>query len=244
MKCLGKMAEMGSHGRTVLFVSHNMPAVLRLCDRAILLEHGRMVAEGGPQDVLRRYLHRQGTSESEVIWSSVQCAPGDEVARLHAIRVRNAAGQLIDSLEVREPVFVEVEYWNLQRQLRPTALLIFNNEDGVCLFQSNDFNNRSWWQKEREPGLVRCVCQVPGNLFAEGRVFVTAGVGTYNPNALHAIERDAVSFQIFDRSDGEGARGEYVGPWPGVLRPLLNWTVEEKSEEFRATAKDGGTVGN
>jgi lipopolysaccharide transport system ATP-binding protein len=55
-KCLGKMSEIGQAGRTIVFVSHSMPAILRLCDRAILLDHGRVVTDGPTHDVVRTYL--------------------------------------------------------------------------------------------------------------------------------------------------------------------------------------------
>src|SRR5665811_256340 len=55
-KCLGKMSEIGAGGRTVIFVSHSMPAVLRLCNRAILLDHGRVVADGSTHEAVQRYL--------------------------------------------------------------------------------------------------------------------------------------------------------------------------------------------
>jgi lipopolysaccharide transport system ATP-binding protein len=55
---------------------------------------------------------------------------------------------------------------------------------------------------------------------------VWAVVSTYNPTVVHAGEQDAVAFQVADRSTGDGVRGEYVGDWPGVVRPMLRWTVE------------------
>ncbi len=55
-KCLGKMHDVAASGRTVLFVSHNMTAVLNLCTRAVLLAGGRMVADGNTADVVSRYL--------------------------------------------------------------------------------------------------------------------------------------------------------------------------------------------
>ncbi|MDQ1729729.1 MAG: lipopolysaccharide transport system ATP-binding protein [Pyrinomonadaceae bacterium] len=225
-KCLGKMAEMKSHGRTVLFVSHNMPAVLRLCGRAILLDEGAMVADGLPQHVMRHYLRSPAGSHTERTWDDITNAPGDTVARLHAVRVRDEEGNTIEASDIRRAIYLEVEYWNLRHDLRPTALLIFKNEDGVVLFQTNDFNNRTWLATPREPGLVRAVCQIPGNFLAEGRVFVTVGLGSYNPNVLHALERDAVAFHVYDRSEGDGVRSEYVGEWPGVLRPMLAWEVD------------------
>jgi ABC-type polysaccharide/polyol phosphate transport system ATPase subunit len=54
-KCLGKMKDISSEGRTVLFVSHSLPAVKRLCNRGILLEHGRQLVVGDMSEVLATY---------------------------------------------------------------------------------------------------------------------------------------------------------------------------------------------
>jgi lipopolysaccharide transport system ATP-binding protein len=55
-KCLGKMSEVAGGGRTVLFVSHNMAVIRHLCERAILLRHGRIVCDGVPQLTISSYL--------------------------------------------------------------------------------------------------------------------------------------------------------------------------------------------
>jgi lipopolysaccharide transport system ATP-binding protein len=47
---------------------------------------------------------------------------------------------------------------------------------------------------------------------------------------LHAHERSAVAFQVVDSPVGDSARGDYIGPMPGVVRPLLNWTTEDNVE--------------
>jgi lipopolysaccharide transport system ATP-binding protein len=56
-KCLGKMGETAKQGRTVLFVSHSMPAVQRLCEKAILLENGDLEAQGDTPSIIATYLH-------------------------------------------------------------------------------------------------------------------------------------------------------------------------------------------
>jgi lipopolysaccharide transport system ATP-binding protein len=206
-------------------VSHSMPAVLRLCERVILLDHGGVAADGGPPAVVGRYMRADVGGQAEMTWPSAEQAPGDEVARLRAVRVRDQRGQLAETIEIREPVCVEVEYWNLQSRLRPTVSIHFVNEEGTCLFASSDFSNREWWGTPRVPGVIRATCEVPGNLLAEGRVYILAAVATYNPNVIHAIERDAVSFQVIDRSAGDAVRGEFIGAWPGVVRPMLSWEI-------------------
>ena len=66
-KCLGKMDEVASHGRTILFVSHNMGAVLGLCSRVACLVKGSLKSEGTPQTVVNRYLAYAGSLAPKAI---------------------------------------------------------------------------------------------------------------------------------------------------------------------------------
>ena len=74
---------------------------------------------------------------------------------------------------------------------------------------------------------------------AEGQLFIAAAVCSYNPDLVHALEYDVVSFQIVDRSEGDGVRGEYAGNWPGVVRPMLEWHVEPAPAAFATIAGIG-----
>jgi lipopolysaccharide transport system ATP-binding protein len=224
-RCLGKMEEVGLQGRTVLFVSHSMPMILRLCRRVILLGNGKILADGTPHEVTREYLHSDAGSPGARVWPNRDEAPGDNVARLHAVRVLDDQGEVSEIVDIRKPVSIEVEYWNLQESLKPTISMHFINEDGVTLFCTNDWTNLQWWNKNRTPGLVRATCKVPGNFLAEGRVFLLVAVCTYNPDVVHVLERDAASFQVVDRSEGDGVRGVHSKRWPGILRPMLEWDV-------------------
>jgi lipopolysaccharide transport system ATP-binding protein len=67
---------------------------------------------------------------------------------------------------------------------------------------------------------------IPGNFLAEGTIFVSPAVSTLDPVTVHFFEREAVAFQIMDSTDGDSARGDYGGPMPGVVRPLLRWTSD------------------
>ena len=64
---------------------------------------------------------------------------------------------------------------------------------------------------------------IPGNFLAEGTMIVGVAVSTFDPVVIHFYERDAVAFQVIDSLDGDSARGDYGGPMPGVVRPLLKW---------------------
>jgi homopolymeric O-antigen transport system ATP-binding protein len=225
-KCLGKMSELGGGGRTVIFVSHNMGAVTRLCDRAILLDRGRMVTDGQTADVVRTYMESGSGPSGERSWRDPLHAPGDDVARLLSVRVLGPDGTPGHDVDITEPVNIEVVYESAAPgALRPYVSLHFFNENGVMLFASNDYNDRRWWAAPRKPGTVRAVCRIPGNFLAEGRVNVSTYIATLDPLVNHATEVDAVSFQVVDRSTGEGTRGPYAGDWPGAVRPYLEWRV-------------------
>jgi lipopolysaccharide transport system ATP-binding protein len=227
-KCLGKMSEIGAGGRTVIFVSHSMPAILRLCDRGILLDRGRVVVDGPTHEAVRRYLESGPGRTTSREWTDRASAPGDEVALLRSVRIIPADGGSAEEVDIRRPVDVEVEYWtDSPGGLRPSVNLHFYNDEGVCLFINNDWNNRDWWRSSRRPGLVRSVCHIPGNFLAEGRVIVTVAVATYNPTVVHAIEREAVAFLVVDRSEGDGVRGEFTNDYPGAVRPMLEWDAEQ-----------------
>src|SRR5688500_6015076 len=80
-KCLDKMEDVGRHGRTVLFVSHNLSLVTRLCPRAVLLENGRVSADGGAHDVVRRYLRSDVDTRALRNWHQ-EAAPENTFVRL------------------------------------------------------------------------------------------------------------------------------------------------------------------
>jgi lipopolysaccharide transport system ATP-binding protein len=226
-KSLGKMTEIEALGRTVIFVSHNVAAVSRLCERVILLEHGRVAADGPTQASILRYLRSDTSRLTERVWEEAN-APGDAVAKLRSLRVVPVGGGRGDEIDISVPIDIEVEYQTQQPEgARPSVSLHFVNEEGVLLFAVNDWSDRGWWESRRRPGIVRAICRIPGNFFAEGRVSVTAMVGTYTPPTTHAIEQNAVGFLIVDRTTGDGVRGIFPDAWPGVVRPMLEWHVSQ-----------------
>jgi len=226
-KCLGKMSELGKGGRTIMFVSHSMPAMLRLCERAILLENGSVVAAGPTHDVVRVYLESDLGRTSERRWDDPSTAPGNEIARLRSVRVIPKHGGRADEVDVSESIDIEVEYWSAgPADLQPTVNLAAFNDEGICIFTVTDQTNEQARNIPARPGMIRSTARIPGSFLAEGRVTLNVAVVTYNPFVGHAVEYDAIAFQVVDRTDGDGVRGAYTGAWPGVVRPMLDWQVE------------------
>ena len=224
-KCLNKMSSVSQQGRTVLFVSHDMTAVTRLCPRAILLDRGRVLRDGPAHEIVSAYLTSDLGTTAARSWIGEMQAPGDEVTRLRAVRVRNDDGLVADAIDIRRPVRLEIEF----EVIAPGHALAPNfhvfNEQGVNLFISNDLDPE-WRGRPRPVGVYTSTAWIPGNFLAEGTVIVGAAVSTLDPVVVHFFEREAVAFQVVDNIDGDSARGDYAGPYPGVIRPALQWTTE------------------
>jgi lipopolysaccharide transport system ATP-binding protein len=226
-KCLNKMQDAGAHGRTVLFVSHNMPAVARLCNRVILIAEGKVTDDGPPPQVIEKYLGSGRGITSARTWDDLKTAPGDEVVRLLGVKVYTDDAML-DSIDIREPTRVEMTYEVMQPGQTLVPNYHFYNEEGVCVFVVQDLGADAR-KRPRPVGRFVSAVRIPPNFLAEGRFVVTAAITTYYPLEVHVFERDAVSFRVMDSLDGNSARGDYAGPMPGVVRPIFDWTTEKIS---------------
>ncbi len=230
-KCLDKMQDVGRQGRTVLFVSHNMAAVTRLCPRTILLNEGGVLADGASHTVVGTYLNSGlGTTASRE-WTDAASAPGNEVARLRAVRVRGADGRVTDAVDIRQPVGIEMEFEVLSAGRVLVPNLWFYNEEGVVVFLTHDADPE-WRGKMRPVGSYTSTVIIPGNLLSEGSFIVTAAISSHIPSVeVHVLYGEAVAFQVIDSLDGDSARGDYAGPMPGIVRPLLRWETRHSQSE-------------
>lgn len=224
-RCLAKMDSVGRSGRTVLFVSHNMNAVTRLCPRAILLDGGRLVADGPSAQVAARYLQSDLGTTAARRWEDGDAAPGNDVVRIRAVSALDDAGVVAEAHDIRREVRLQMEFDVLEDGHVLVPNLHLWNEEGICLFVTHDCDPE-WRGRPRPRGRYRSAVTLPGNFLAEGAVSVQAVVSTHDPVIVHADERDAIAFRIVDSLDGNTARGDYAGPMHGVLRPLLPWTNE------------------
>jgi lipopolysaccharide transport system ATP-binding protein len=222
-KCLNKMQDVGHEGRTVLFVSHNMPAVTRLCQRGILLKGGTVAADGPVHQVVTDYLN-SGLGMGAVREWGPDEAPGGNIVRLHAVRVRALNGEIIHVIDVRDAVRVEMEYEILKPGYRLLPNFQFRNEIGDLVFCTHDIDPE-WHRRPRPVGRYITSVEVPGNLLTEGTMVIAAGCETVDPIVFQFYECDVVAFQVVDNLGPDSARGDFRGHIAGIIRPRLPWAT-------------------
>ncbi len=224
-KCLNKMQDVGRQGRTVLFVSHNMPAITRLCERAILVEEGAVLEDGPSHQVVAGYLASGLGTTAAREWPDPAQAPGNEIARLRAVRVRTEDGRVSETVDIRRPFTVEIEF----DVLKPGYVLMphfhFYNEEGLRLFPGYDLDP-AWRRRPRPAGrYVTSIC-VPANLLSEGTLFVGAGVQMTEPLVDLFYQPDAIAFRAVGDPKPDHMHAHRRGQGKGVVSPLLKWTTQ------------------
>ncbi|MGE3154965.1 MAG: ABC transporter ATP-binding protein [Nitrospiraceae bacterium] len=222
-KCMQKMQDLGSMGQTIVLVSHDMQAMSRLCDRVLLLEKGRLVADGPAHQVVSSYLHGAFEDWSFREWPDLMTAPGDNTMKLCSIRIKNCDGDLTDTIDVREGFAVEMEYEVLRPCSPVTPSVTITNEQGVDLFETFDLDPQ-WRGSVRPVGRFVGTAWIPGNLLTEGTFFVSPSAFCQEPFHVHFFERQAAGFSVVDPLAGDSARGDFSGQMRGLVRPLVEWT--------------------
>jgi lipopolysaccharide transport system ATP-binding protein len=219
-KCLGKMGDVAKEGRTVLFVSHNMSAVQRLCNRAIWLEEGKLASEGSASKVVSDYLSTSFSTLTDRLWGDITEAPGGESVRLRRACVRPERGLPSEPITVRTPFVLEFEYWNLEPGAYLNLGLHIFNEQGIVVFNTGPWNEPAWHGRPFPKGLFRSICHVPGDLLNDGLYRVQLLV-VKNQRIIISRLDDVLMFNIRD-ADRQG----YLGEGLGAVRPNLKWSTE------------------
>ena len=221
-KCLNKMESVAGEGRTVLFVSHNMSLMKRLCEKSLLLDKGRIVYNGNIDASINKYFN-QGQSKA---WKKYFNNHDQKNIALLNGEIRSKKGRGV--VEIDESFSIEIKHKNFSEE-KVTVVVHVHDQSGNVLFASNSFSDLNWWNNEPNIGVFTSKCTIPSNFLAEGTHFVSIGLATYNPNKVHVFEKNVLMFDVVDKTFKEGARGEYTGGnWPGLIRPKLNWNVQKE----------------
>jgi lipopolysaccharide transport system ATP-binding protein len=216
-KCLGKMQEVATDGRTVLFVSHNMAAVRQLCNRALLLSSGRLLADGPVETVVTQYLQGLGGSGGqEQVFND---DPAKAVA-ITAARVACAGKGPETAWTIDDPIALEIET-HVHQDVASSNLGILVSREGVPVFSSFDIDLDPDRFAERPRGRYRSRIELPRRLLKAGLYTVTIGVGKPASGPID-LKVDALSFELND-CEAEAANRAHARSRPGQIIVPLAW---------------------
>jgi len=227
-KCLGKMGDVASEGRTVLFVSHNMAAIRKLCGKTILIDKGNIVATGFSNDVVNKYLSKGSEKNSERIWTNINTAPGNQISRLHAVRILSK-GQVITKIPSDQELILEVEYWNLIKGNKIIVeVRLVESRSGYVLNTFNTPDASLEYDKisiePKEAGLYRSTLRIPPNFLNNEQFTFHVLLVSLSPTKAEVNMPEAISFSILDtpKLRTAGLSGKWVGP----IRTAFEWKTE------------------
>ena len=232
-RCLGRMEELSRHGRTVLFVSHNMQVLARLCDRAILLREGRIVKDGPSDEVVAHYLQTEIGAGVPAPLARPRDGAGGQArpAARGTSRRRSAAGSWTASTSAsrsgsRSP----------SRSSRDDVAVFpkikVADREGNNAFNTVDTNPR--WKEPQPTGDYVATAWIPGNLLNEG--LYTVEPGDLQPRARRLEQARAPGARARGRrlprprprARATRRRAGFAGQFRGAVRPLLEWTSERR----------------
>jgi lipopolysaccharide transport system ATP-binding protein len=222
-RCLGKMRQVASSGRTVLFVSHNLSAVGSLCSRTILFNSGRLVKDGQTHEVLRRHMadDRPPSGAELIIPSSTRSLAATNAVRFSRICLLDLGGQPEKSFKMTEPFFIELEVEVAQSI--PDLLIGWHlaNADRQIVICSNHHDS------EFGPlpvGRHVLRCRFLGLGLAPGEYQLTVAATSITSRSLFDAHVDCLDLEIMPLIYGDGAgRSKLLDGRPGIVRQTMPW---------------------
>ena len=224
-KCLGKMNDVAQEGRTVLFVSHNMSAILRLTQEAIVLDKGKLLKRAPTPEAVDFYLSSGQAESGQRIWGVDDIPATSEPFKPVAVRIKDGSGNVVDTIRSIEPVTIELEY---QINAPITGLRVgiyISTMRGEYIFTAFDTDDAKQYEQfgARQAGRYVSRCTVPADFFNEGRYSLGVNASSFGVKR-YFMDENALSFNV----DISGAPGTQ---WPelrqGPVRPRFDWKIEK-----------------
>lgn len=203
-KAIGKMQDISQgHGRTVLFVSHNMTSIKNLCKTGIMMKNGMVAATGNIDEIVAMYQAENAVSETANHHWNKENAPGE-----NGIKVKYAGIEFEgDRLTVHTPFDIVTEFWCEKEGFPVNVSMHLYDASSNCIFNVTTIN------KPLEKGLHKAVFHVPGDLMNDGVYYVNnMFVSESRSRFLH---KEACSFEINEDRNKSG----WHGKWTGAVRP-------------------------
>ncbi|MCK4620997.1 MAG: ABC transporter ATP-binding protein [Desulfuromonadales bacterium] len=219
-KCLGKMDEVGSQGRTVLFVSHNMAAIEYLCSKCLMLENGQVVSRGPVNEVVGTYLEKSVLNAQK----SGMCQI--EATYIKEIRV-SGGGDLKGTFFMGEHFRAEIDVEGLSNLSGTQVSLSFVTAFGMRVFTLNTGMTCDYLDTERHQSETY-ILNIPSLQLVSGLYFIEISIAQKGIRRLEHFE-NVMSVEVVGK-DVYG-RGYKLNDHYGVVYVDGNWEVKNSQRE-------------
>jgi lipopolysaccharide transport system ATP-binding protein len=172
-KCLGRMSDVAREGRTVLFVSHNLPSVEKLCQRVVVIDGGRVTMQGDPVVCIAAYLGARAAPRPAVDLAAVARLDPRLTPVLTGLDLRDGDGNPISATGCGEPLEFHVAYAARGEIANPSFGIIVSNGLGTPLFFLQTRTQLGLWDKA--PAVGRIVCRLDEVPLVPGEYLLTIG---------------------------------------------------------------------
>ncbi|MBU2919809.1 ATP-binding cassette domain-containing protein [Winogradskyella psychrotolerans] len=220
-KAIGKMQDIShSDGRTVLFVSHNMAAVKSLCTRAIVLEHGTSVFEGGVDEAISYYLNLDNTNGSETLRYFKEEDFKEYSFFIQSVGIKGVSKNYEEPLTREDHLILEMSITKHTTEVL-VVVFRFKDGDGNIIFVTN--SNDAQMNLENE-GKQLLSMHLPNFFFNEGNFSVDAMIT--NGKKQLFFEPDCIQYTMLQEAK---KLGDWMGKTKGALKPKFEWLLEYES---------------
>jgi lipopolysaccharide transport system ATP-binding protein len=227
-KCLGKMSDIAHEGRTVLFVSHNMSAILRLTEETIVIEKGNIAMRAPSTEAVDYYMTSGLAQTGERIW---QADSQDASSVFHpiALRVLNNQGEIAERVFAKEDFNVDFTY-ELDEDIQGlrAGIYLFTAR-GEPVFTSFDTDDPQRYDQMtvRKAGRHTSRCQIPAYYLNEGTFVLGVNASVFQVQS-YFTDAYALTFSV----DGTGVPGsQWQEPRRGPVRPALHWEIVRAEDQ-------------
>jgi lipopolysaccharide transport system ATP-binding protein len=224
-KSIGTMGSLSKSGRTVIYVSHNLASINRLCDRVILLADGHLVADGSPRDTIQKYLELQkrganteGSTEATFFEETELPMQVDKVRLLNSEDKLFSSDQLINTSETLK---VQIEYTVREPIASAYVMCTIKNQEEIIVLWTYDGDSSLFGNRKR--GKFQAEFKIQPYMFPRGRYTINCAVIDLNKQVVH-FPGDAFSFLIEDTDSLLAHRNIN---WPGLVRLNPDWVTRK-----------------
>jgi len=215
-KAIGKMQDVSKgQGRTVLFVSHNMAAVKKLCKKGVLLENGMVKHQGSIQEVVGHYISGSAKACSNVYYDDLSTAPGNDNIRICSFEVLPKNG---DSVTVESGIRFRLAFMNYKPDIMLDASFELHTADDIIVFCTGKVLSP---EKDSKVGRYVVEFSLPPFSLNTGRYMMRIWFGESQRYVLWGSYEHP--FEVENTLIGQGYN---MATLPGILKPHFDYITE------------------